>query len=146
MKPQGMSEVASRQLATVHIAGETANPTVGIEARRMKRKEVEESPRRERRRKKERVSEWEREKREAEVNSRTGLLRIRVITCLRERAVARTEVEHGMAPGVLSRTQHLSSAYESVGVAAPDSWERPRGSIGSTGSRAAVVSRRRNFS
>lgn len=26
MKPQGMSEVASRQLATVHIAGETANP------------------------------------------------------------------------------------------------------------------------
>jgi len=39
--------------------------------------------------------------RKAKVNSRTRLLRVRVITCLRERAVARTvhEVEHGMAPG-----------------------------------------------
>jgi len=92
MKPQGMSEVALKQLATVHVAGGTANPIVGIETRKKKMKASGSLLERERERERER---------ETEVNSRTGLLRIRVITCLRERAVARTvhEVEHGMAPG-----------------------------------------------
>lgn len=56
-----------------------------------------------------------------------GLLRVRVITCLRERAVARTvHEEHGIAPGC-SPDPASSRVYENVGVAAPDSWERPRG-------------------